>query len=224
MTHHLPRRLGRVIAAATFVAAFAAAAVAQSAGETAKPGAQPAAKAPQKATSPAKPGAGKPAQPEPAVATAPTPAAGGDTVLRSVTSRHELWTVACDHLAPPKPPRCIARLPVFASADMRQMLIMLSVAKPSEGATQLLIQLPTSILIAPGAELSFDGREARKLTIHSCEPALCTVNLPLDAAVRSELSGATTATMRWTSLITGAVRADFPLRGASAALEALLDK
>ena len=166
----------------------------------------------------------RPAPPAPekqAAAPVPAVAAPGDLPIRTDTAKHEFWTVGCDHFAAPTPSRCVARMPVFTSAEMRQILVLMTVSKGTGDQLQLVVQLPTSISLSPGAELRFDDRPVRKVAVQSCEPALCTTTLPLDAALLADMRNAQKASLVWTSLITGQVRAEFPVKGAGAALAAL---
>lgn len=162
-----------------------------------------------------------------ASAAAPKPAApaSGEApqprLLRSEVSTHEFWTVSCDHFEAPTPARCLARLPVFRSNELKQVLVVLSIGKGAGDQWALNLHVPTNIALPTGAEIRFGDKPARKITFQSCEPALCAASVPLDAALRAELTGAANAKASWVSLVTGDISAEFPLRGSAQALAAL---
>jgi invasion protein IalB len=158
--------------------------------------------------------------PAPAPADAAAPAPAGPTVVKSETQAFDFWTVACDTLSEPVNARkCVARLPVVKS-DTRQLVILL-IAAPGEGADQqLIMQIPTAIMVQPGAALTLAGGEPRKFPILSCQPALCTGALPLDAALTKALSEAPTAALAWTAIGGAPIKVDFALKGAGPALQA----
>lgn len=210
------RRSG-VIAAASLL--FVGAAAAQSLGTPT----QPAQLQPKPAAAPAKAQA-KAAQTQPAAAPAPAAsleAASAPRVLRSEVATHDFWTVACDYLDGQPAPRCMARMPVFRTNELKQVLVVVAIAKGANDQWMLNLHMPTSMLLQPGAELRFGDKARRKMPILSCEPALCTATLPFDAALRADLTGSQNATAVWTSLAGGEIRADFPLKGAAAAIASL---
>lgn len=163
----------------------------------------------------------KPVPRAPAAPAAPV-AASGPRVVKTETQAFDFWTVACDTLSEPAGHRrCVARLPVFKT-DSQQLIVVLTAVAVEPGQNQLLIQLPTSILVQPGGALAVQGGEERKFAIQSCLPALCTGVIPLDAALSSQLSKASAASLSWTAIGGNAVKVDFAMKGSAGALSAAL--
>jgi invasion protein IalB len=139
-------------------------------------------------------------------------------VVKSETEAFDFWTVSCDTLAAPVGARrCMARLPVIKS-DTRQLVVLLT-AMASEEGEQLVLQIPTSILVQRGGALIL-GDKTLPFGVVSCQPALCTGVLPLDAALKTQLGAAANAAISWTAIGGAPVKVDFALKGAARALQA----
>lgn len=145
-------------------------------------------------------------------------------VIKSETQSFDAWTVVCETLSEPaNERRCIARLPVVKS-DTRRLITMLTFTPMKADETQLVIQIPTSIMVQAGGALTLKGGEPRKFPILSCQPALCTGSLTLDAATSQALAAASDASLSWTAIGGAPVKVDFALKGAGPAMKAALGR
>ena len=183
----------------------------------AKPIPKPAAPAANPA--PAVPGAAQPTVPG---AEAGQPA--GPKVLKTENTPFDYWRLSCTYLsAPAGAKRCAAELPVYREDKGRRLKVLeVAATRDDAGQVRLVVQIPTSTVVADGATLTLKGGEPRKFAIQSCEPALCTGFVPFDPAFLGQLQAVDGATVSWTSLAAGAVKIEFPVKGAKDAIAALV--
>jgi invasion protein IalB len=178
-----------------------------------KPAAKPAAKT-------------QPAKPEPAAAAKPAANAPADAQTTTLeTTKFNNWTVSCDNQGPtPATLRCIARLNVLKAKDDPRPILFMGVVKDASPQQRFIVQTPTSVQVKQGVEIAFGKNGPRRLDYVSCEPALCTAEIPLDATLAEELKNAATATVKWSTIQLGEAKVDFPLDGAGAAIAYLASR
>lgn len=189
---------------------------AQEAFEAAPAVSHPAAKpAPQ----PKKPPPPKPAAKAPAAAK-PGPVAAPAAPPADV-HRFENWAVSCaPKAAPTDPANCLGLVSVARDKQDQRKIVIMGLIKRN-GTFSFFAQTPTAIELKSGVDIQFEGRATRHYDYNSCEPALCTVMVPLDDALLGDVTGVPNVTMLWTSLEAGQVKVVFSPAGAREAFEYL---
>lgn len=170
----------------------------------------------------------KPA-PKPAEAKAPSVAGGRPAVGQAAGGgmppadvlRFGSWAVSCaKKAAPTEPANCLGLISVARDKQDQRKIVIMGLIKRN-GVLTFFAQTPTTVELKPGVDIQFEGKAPRHFDYSSCEPALCTVMVPLDDVVLSELVTAPNVTMLWTSLEAGQVKVVFSPSGAREAFEYL---
>lgn len=170
----------------------------------------------------------KPA-PKPHEAKAP-PAAGGRPAVGQAAGggappadvfRFGSWAVSCaKKAAPTDPANCLGLVSVARDKQDQRKIVIMGLIKRNGGLT-FFAQTPTAVELKSGVDIQFEGKAPRHFDYSSCEPALCTVMVPLDDALLGEVVTAPNVTMLWNSLEAGQVKVVFSPAGAREAFEYL---
>lgn len=131
------------------------------------------------------------------------------------------WVVFCDaKKAPTDPANCIALISVARDKVDTRKIVIMGVTK-HDNALEFFTQTPTTVELKPGIDIQYEGRGPRHFDYGSCEPALCTVKVPLDDALYEEIVATPKATVSWTGLSVGQVKVLFGTEGAKEAIDYL---
>ena len=119
---------------------------------------------------------------------------GGKTTTETIGS----WTVTCSEGGKAK--RCVMQQRL-ATKEKRQVVASATVRVPQEGGAELVIAMPTGVVIAPGMVLAIDGKEAAKAAFRTCGPRACQASVAIDQNLINTLAkgktlGATVQTLR----------------------------
>lgn len=147
-------------------------------------------------------------------------AAGGGAPPADVV-RFGSWAVSCaKKAAPTDPANCLGLVSVARDKQDQRKIVIMGLIKRNGGLT-FFAQTPTAVELKSGVDIQFEGRAPRHFDYSSCEPALCTVMVPLDDALLGEVVTAPNVTMLWNSLEAGQVKVVFSPAGAREAFEYL---
>lgn len=147
-------------------------------------------------------------------------AAGGGASPAEVF-RFGTWAVSCaKKAAPTEPANCLGLISVARDKQDQRKIVIMGLIKRN-GTMTFFAQTPTAVELKSGVDVQFEGKAPRHFDYGSCEPALCTVLVPLDDALLNELVAAPSVTMLWNSLEAGQVKVVFSPAGAREAFEYL---
>ena len=168
----------------------------------------------------------KPVPPKP-IAKAPAAAKPGPTAGTAPAAppadvhRFENWAVSCaPKSAPTDPANCLGLVSVARDKQDQRKIVIMGLIKRN-GTFSFFAQTPTAVELKSGVDIQFEGKAPRHYDYSSCEPALCTVMVPLDDALLGDVTGVPNVTMLWTSLEAGQVKVVFSPAGAREAFEYL---
>jgi invasion protein IalB len=136
---------------------------------------------------------------------------------RTVTMQYGGWQVTCDEAGDPPQTVCSA---AYRIVDKRTNATILTWLLGRRGDGQLLTELfvPTEVLIEPGVSMTLDEGPVYQADFVACGRSACKAILPLDAALASELSNATQATLSLTASNGKVTRFSMGIEGVAAAL------
>lgn len=120
--------------------------------------------------------------------------AGAKTTTETIGS----WTVTCSEGSKGK--RCIIQQRL-ATKEKRQVVASATIRLTQEGGAELIIAMPTGVVIGPGMALAVDGEDAAKAAFRTCGPRACQAAVIIDQDLINKLAkgtalGATVQTLR----------------------------
>jgi invasion protein IalB len=120
--------------------------------------------------------------------------AGAKTTTETIGS----WTVTCSEGGEVK--RCVMQQRL-ATKEKRQVVASATIRVTKEGGAELIIAMPTGVVIGPGIALAVDEGEAATAAFRTCGPRACQGAVSIDQALINKLAkgktlGATVQTLR----------------------------
>lgn len=117
------------------------------------------------------------------------------------------WEIACappakDHQIPssPKPDadcRAVQRLTAQGSDET---VFAVTIVRGAQGTPVAIVSIPLGGYIAPGIELTVDGKKPYKLLVETCNTIGCHAGFPLEGRIDKELRSGKIASFRlWTA-------------------------
>ena len=130
----------------------------------------------------------------PAMAQEEEAGAGAKTTTETIGS----WTVTCSEGGEVK--RCVMQQRL-ATKEKRQVVASATIRVTKEGGAELIIAMPTGVVIGPGIALAVDEGEAATAAFRTCGPRACQGAVSIDQALINKLAkgktlGATVQTLR----------------------------
>jgi invasion protein IalB len=124
--------------------------------------------------------------------------AAGTASGRTEILTYDNWTVTCRDGRDAREKRiCSAELDIVQEANnTRNVVFAWVIGLNKDGVSTTALSFPTGVLIAPGVELKFADKPARKIAITSCEPTHCEAATPMDESFIRDASAALQAEAR----------------------------
>ncbi|MDK9697579.1 MAG: invasion associated locus B family protein [Siculibacillus sp.] len=133
-----------------------------------------------------------PLSPASAQTATPTPT---PTPVKTETQIIGNWKLTCTEFSDPKTPRqCIIGLEARAKTNNQAVFAWTIGLDKNGNLVSRMVTLP-GVSIPPGVDLKIGNAAIRKLMYSTCEPTFCSLEAPIDAAFRKELTGSDKATV-----------------------------
>jgi len=139
---------------------------------------------------------------------------------KTVTMQYGGWTVTCEESGDQPRAICSAAFRVFDKASNATILTWL-VGHNRDDRLLTEFFVPTEVMIEPGVSMSLEDGPAYKANYVACGKSACKAVLPLDAALATELAGATRASLSLTASNGKVTRYSMGIEGIEAALAEL---
>jgi invasion protein IalB len=124
--------------------------------------------------------------------------AAGGVGAKTTTETIGSWTVTCSEGG--KANRCVMQQRL-ATKEKRQVVASATIRVTKEGGAELIIAMPTGVVIGPGMAVTVDEAEAGKAAFRTCGPRVCQAAVSIDQDLINKLAkgktlGATVQTLR----------------------------
>ena len=123
------------------------------------------------------------------------------------------WVVTCREFAEGKRKRICSALLQITQSGTNNIVLAWTMGQDDENRMTSVLQTPTGVLIAPGAELRLGKAAPRKLAYTMCDNGRCTVTSPVDNTLVRDITAAGEAEVVIQAANGSNVQFKFPLKG-----------
>lgn len=158
----------------------------------------------------------------PASASAAAPAQPPVKIRRTEIDVVDNWTVTCTETDQPNAVRhCSADLKIMETENNVQRIVFTWVIGSQNGKLLSVLSMPSGVLIEPGVQISFGGKEVKKVGYSLCQPDHCEAVIPMDESIVKVLSAAETTDVQVSAINGNDVKFSVNMKGFAQALAAV---